>query len=202
MIMEISESEFYNNIRTSLIGKRISHVQYQELDYEDNLEYWEFSQSIHSVNMNVILTLHDKSIVQFNWDYYFDFYGVGIKLLESIDKREGLKTVSILSQHWKQVFNIPIKDVFVYWSESDSETQYFENDKLVNVVPEKIRLPQTLELQFENDESIFITAIEIKPRDVIYWSDHLTVLFDKMDFIKYGLHLDSKISVSEAVHKP
>jgi hypothetical protein len=199
MKMNKSELSYYTRIYDSLIGKLISNIFYEELDYQDSLEHWKFSDDVHSVDMNVILQLSDKSIIQLQWDHEFYSYGIGCKPLVIIENRENIKTVSISEKPWMAFLNSPIKDIIVYWSESESLTQEYENYKLVNIIPETIKLPQTWELQFEDNASIYLTAMEILPERISYWADHLTVLFNNADVKKYLLDKDLKISVRDAI---
>tara|TARA_B100000953_G_scaffold298155_1_gene294390 strand:- start:432 stop:626 length:195 start_codon:yes stop_codon:yes gene_type:complete len=58
------EQKYYNRILSKLIGRSIVGVFYEELDYQNNLEYWEFSKDIHSVDLSIIFRLDNNDLIQ------------------------------------------------------------------------------------------------------------------------------------------
>ena len=93
--MTEKEKKYYDRIKTNLIGQKIKEVFYEELNYETELEYWEYSNEIHSVDMNVIFQLENGQIIQIKWDNEFYCYGIGFETLNGITNRDGFKTIRV-----------------------------------------------------------------------------------------------------------
>ena len=62
--MTEKEQEYYERIKSSFIGQTIKEVYYEELDYDTDSEFWEMSNEIHSVDMNVIFRLDNDQLLQ------------------------------------------------------------------------------------------------------------------------------------------
>jgi hypothetical protein len=182
--MPKKEQTYYDSIKGLLLGRKIENVYYEELDYQNDEDYWRISESCHSIDMNVILELDNKEFIQIKWDNEFYCYGIGIEQLEKLDYREGIKTLTISqNKSWAELVNNRISAIKIYWDECQSSSTNY--------------LPQSWEMQFENDKKIWISALEIKDdSSPSYWADHLTVLFSENEQEKYKL---KKASIQHCV---
>lgn len=72
-----NEIDYINSISSSFIGQKIKEVFYEELNYES--EYWNYSNNIHSVDMNVILQIENGKLLQIKWDNEFYCYELVLK---------------------------------------------------------------------------------------------------------------------------
>ncbi len=173
--MTKKEQAYYNLIQRALVGRKIQNVYYEELDYQNGEEYWKVSDSCHSIDMNVILELDNKELIQIKWDNEFYCYGIGIEQLKKLDYREGIKTMAVSqNESWTELINNSLVEINVYWDECQSSSTNY--------------LPQSWELKFENDKNIWVSALEIKEDSSLsYWADHLTILFSEKEQEKYKL---------------
>jgi hypothetical protein len=172
ILMYKNEEEYYQFINNYLIDNRINEVFYEELSCFDDEEYWNLSDDIHSVDMNIILVLENGKILQIKWGHTFYSYGVEIEELMKINIREGIRTINMTYNHkWQNYLGKKIIDITVLWDASNS-----------------IKLPQTWQIQFENNEYVWISTFEItKGQTNYYWADHLTVFFKEENVKQYGL---------------
>ena len=85
------EKIYQDRINSDLVGQVIKEVFYEELNNESELEYWEHSNEIHSIDMNVILHLESGKIIQIKWDNEFYCYGIGFEKLQEIKKKKAQK---------------------------------------------------------------------------------------------------------------
>ena len=112
--MSNKELKYYHRINSTFIGRKIIEVYYEELNYETNSEYWEYSTDIHSVDMNVIFRLDNNELIQIIWDNEFYCYGIGFEKLTVINKRERIKTISLTENpNWKKLINKKITEINV-----------------------------------------------------------------------------------------
>ena len=143
--MTDKELKYYERINSAFIGRKIIEVFYEELDYETDSEYWEHSTDIHSVDMNVIFRLDNDELVQIKWDNEFYCYGIGFEKLNELNKREGIKTISLTENtNWKNLTDKIITEMIVLWDESFSqELHRVGNNFLLKGEKNKVTLPQT-----------------------------------------------------------
>ncbi|THV58246.1 hypothetical protein EZV76_12310 [Flagellimonas alvinocaridis] len=181
--------KYYERINSTFIGRKIIEVYYEELNYETDSEYWEYSTDIHSVDMNVIFRLDNDELIQIKWDNEFYCYGIGFEKLTELNKREGIKTISLTENaNWKNLTDKTITEMIVLWDESFSQELHKVNDEFIpKGENKKITLPQTWQIAFGN-QKIWISALEIKEDGTdSYWADHLTILFTNNGQEKYQL---------------
>ncbi|MBV7441344.1 hypothetical protein KRX57_07915 [Weeksellaceae bacterium TAE3-ERU29] len=184
--MDTLENKYYREIREYLIGKKVQEVYYEELDYQSENEFWEYSDEIHSIDMNVIFKLDNNDLIQIFWDNTFHCYGIGLKKLSQINShKELIKTINLSNhQNWRKLIGKKIEEIVVFWE------FVYEN--------ESTKLPQTWEIKFK-DEVIWISAMEFVKNDIeMYWKDHLTLFFTNNSQKEYKLtkrsDIQSKIS--------
>ena len=75
--MTEKQINYLNKINSIFVGQKIKNVHYEVILYEDQ-EYWEFSNEIHSVDMNIILELDNDKFFKVLWDNEFECYGIGV----------------------------------------------------------------------------------------------------------------------------
>ena len=179
------EQKYYNRILSKLIGRSIVDVFYEELDYQNKLEYWEFSKDIHSVDMNIIFRLDNNDLIQIKWDAEFYSYGVGFENLSQIEDKDLTKIISIKeNNNWKKVLNEKITDLIIYW---DNCTENNSNQGKNNSEKNFIQIPSIWEIEFQ-EQKIWISTFEIKEEsDNIFWADHLTIFFNDKNELKNEL---------------
>ena len=184
------ESDYIKRINSNFVGQKIKEVYYEELIYESDCEYWNYSNNIHSVDMNVIFKFENDKFLQIKWDNEFYCYGIGFEEIFKIESKEGIKTINVSeNDNWKTLIGETISSIEIYWDESES--QEFQN-KFGFMIPkgmkQKIKLPLSWKLKFINNY-IFISAFEIKDNEYnYYWADHLTIFFNEEELIKYKLN--------------
>jgi hypothetical protein len=176
--MTEKEKKYYDRIKSSLIGQKIKEVFYEELDYETELEYWEYSNEIHSIDMNVIFQLENGQIIQIKWDNEFYCYGIGFEILKGITKRDGFKTIDVTENpNWKNLIGKKISGINILWDISEGITTEYCGNRIVKSENTITKLPQSWEFKFENSK-IWISALEIKDGETdSFWADHLSVFF-------------------------
>lgn len=198
--MTDKEQKYYDTIRDLLIGRKITDVYYEELDYQNNTDYWELTADTHSIDMNVIFHLDNQDLIQIKWDNEFYCYGIGLERLEKLDYRENVKTIKVTgNQNWTELIDKEITDINVLWEIEDTKEHHYKNNKLTETKDVTIILPQTWELTFNNDKTIWISALELRDNEEpSYWADHLTVFFTDQGQEKYKL---KKASAQQRLRK-
>ena len=186
--MTDKEHKYYTAIKDLVIGRRIKDVYYEELDYQNDLEYWELSPDTHSIDLNIIIQFDNQDFVQIKWDNAFHCYGIGLERLEELNYRESIKTIKLsANKNWSALIDQEVTEVNVLWDLQDTREHHFINllkktKKLTSI------LPQTWEVKFSNDHTIWISALEIRENEEpSYWADHLTVFFTDQGQEKHGL---------------
>lgn len=186
--MTEKEQKYYERIKSSFIGQTIKEVYYEELDYGTDSEFWEMSDEIHSVDMNVIFRLENDQLLQIKWDNEFYCYGVGFENLPEIIKREGFKTINVSNNsNWKKIIDKKISGIKVLWDISEGVTTTYSEGSIIKKEKRITKLPQTWELNVEN-EKFWISALEIDDeKRTNFWADHLSVIFTTSEQEKWQL---------------
>ena len=186
--MTEKEQKYYERIKSSFIGKTIKEVYYEELDYDTDSEFWEMSDEIHSVDMNVIFKLDNDQLMQIKWDNEFYCYGIGFENLQEIIKREGFKTINVSNNsNWEKLIGKTICEIKVLWDISEGLTATYSGNKIIKKENSITKLPQTWELNLDN-EKVWISALEIDDdKRTNFWADHLSVIFTTREQEKYKL---------------
>ncbi|WP_299890692.1 hypothetical protein [uncultured Lacinutrix sp.] len=186
--MTDKEQKYYKRIKSSFIGQTIKEVYYEELDYDTDSEFWEISDEIHSVDMNVIFRLDNDQLLQIKWDNEFYCYGIGFENLPEIIKREGFKTINVSNNsNWKKFIDKAISGIKVLWDISEGVTSTYSENRIIKKENSITKLPQTWELSFDN-EKVWISALEIDgEKRANFWADHLSVIFTNHEQEKYQL---------------
>ena len=186
--MTDKEQKYYERIKSSFIGQTIKEVYYEELDYDTDSEFWEMSDEIHSVDMNVIFKLDNDELVQIKWDNEFYCYGIGFENLQEIIKREGFKTINVSNNsNWEKLIGKTINEIKVLWDISKVVTATYSGNKIIKTENSITKLPQTWELNLDN-EKVWISALEIDDdKRTNFCADHLSVIFTTCEQEKYKL---------------
>ena len=181
---------YHARIRNSLIGRKINDVFYQEIEYDSATESWNLDLMIHSVDMNVIFKLDNGKFIQIKWDNEFYCYGVGLENLDEGVKQSALKTINLNTNLlWTNIINKEITAITVLWDiDENAKETTFDKCKAVSTREFSIHVPQTWEIQFNFDNRLWISALEIKQdKKANFWADHLTLFFDNNGQEKYQL---------------
>ena len=186
--MTLKEKKYYENIRSTFIGRKIVEVYYEELDYGTDSEFWEYAPDIHSVDMNVIFLFDNSDLIQIKWDNEFYCYGVGFAKIQDLKNSERLKTIRLTeNKNWDKLVENQITGISVFWDVSAGTETLYENHVPMDTQKISLQVPQTWQIEFEG-EKIWISALEIKDgKTDSYWADHLTILFSNHAKEKFGL---------------
>lgn len=183
------EVNYHNRIISTFIGQKIEAIFYEEINYEENKEYWEFSKIIHSIDMNVIMKFSNGKLIQLFWDNEFESYGIGFIEIFELETKEGYKLIQVSDNiNWKNIIGKTISAIKVYWDESESQSLQKVFNYLIPIGRKThIRLPLTWEINFEG-ENLWISTLELRENgNPYYWADHLTIMFSEDDANKYSL---------------
>ncbi|CAL2093048.1 hypothetical protein [Tenacibaculum sp. 190524A05c] len=186
--MTEKEQKYYERIKSNFIGKKIKEVYYEVLDYDTDSEFWNISDEIHSVDMNVVFKLDNNQLLQIKWDNEFYCYGVGFESLPKIIKREGFKIISVSDNStWIKYIDKKISRIRVLWDISEGITTTHFGNKIIKKENSFTKLPQTWELNFDN-EKLWISTLEIDDDNrTNFWADHLSVIFTNREQEKHQL---------------
>ncbi|MFI2742311.1 hypothetical protein ACG2LH_06190 [Zhouia sp. PK063] len=182
MVATKKELDYYQKIHNAFIGRKIVDVYYEELDWPGNEnEYWEYSATIHSVDINVNFKLDNDQLIRIKWDNEFYAYGIGFDMITNREETEGLKIISLKEhRNWKSLINKTITEIVVLWDGNGNT----------------IKLPLSWQIEF-NNEKLWIATLEIYENEEnnYYWANHLTVLFTHKDQEKYELVKKASLKV-------
>ena len=188
--MEDKKQKYYDRLKNNLVGHEIKEIFYNKMNYGNDIENWNLSQNIHSIDMDVIFKMKNNKLVQVNWDNEFYSYGINIKGLNKINNIEGFKTIDLTSNSkWIKLLNKKILNVQVFWYiEKNVKEKMYDNNKNISEKSIQIEIPQTLEIRFETNDKIWISALEIlKDNKINYCTDNLTIFFNEEELLKYKL---------------
>jgi len=183
------EINYIKRANSTFIGQKISEVYYEEINYETDIEYWNFSENIHSVDMNIIFKLENGKLFQIKWDNEFYCYGIGFEEIHEVRIKDGFKMINVSeNQNWKSKILKNIISIDIYWDKSEIQSY---REIFSTMIPKgnikQIRLPLTWEMNIEN-EKLYISAFEIDENgNNNYWADHLTINFSESELKKYKL---------------
>ncbi|UUC45967.1 hypothetical protein [Flavobacterium cerinum] len=183
--MTKKEQNYYAKIKSDLIGQKIKRVFYDELHYATDDHFWEHSDSIHSVDMNILLEFENGKICQIKWDDTFYCYGIGFTILSDLEENKQLKTIEVTHhKNWSGIIDSELTKITVFWDESN-DFQH-TNKEMAGMTNNTIRLPLTWQMEFDKQQ-LWISALEIQENGYTsYWADHLTVFFNKEQLEKYN----------------
>jgi hypothetical protein len=158
----------FESICQELVGQEIIKATYYELDYGTD-SYWNDDPRFHSLDFGLDLETKQGNCFGITWGKEFAHYGVSVKK-ESLKHSLGdVKSFSATETiQWQKIIKRKIVDVKVTWS-------------WVQTPPaEKIPYPQDLIFEFDNQQQMFVSNLEIS-RDGSFWGgmNHITVFFDK-----------------------
>jgi len=154
-IAQQKEEEYIESIDSNFVGRKIQKVFYEEINYEIDSEFWEHSQNIHSIDMNVIFQLDNEKLLQIKWNNEFSCYGIGFEELSEIRLREGFKTIAVTAnENWLNKINREISSVKIYWKNIESQEYHSFLTIYIPKGRKKItRLPMTWRINIQ-EESI------------------------------------------------
>jgi len=173
MIKKDFENKFNCIINRTLIG-----VKYYEIEYSNKKPMWNWNKDFDSLDYGLDLEFNDKSIWGITWGSEFYQYGISIYQKSIKDILKGYIVWDVTKEiNWKKYLNQKIKKVKIYWDEVEEGLKRF-------------KFPQDVKIVFENDNSIYISAYEIRKDGFeMGMMDNITVFFDTKIAQKHNLKL-------------
>jgi hypothetical protein len=168
--MESEWINILNEVLKSLIGQKISSVQYAAIDYFDDKPYWDYGK-IHEVEHGVEFTTESGEIYRISWDDYDNGYGVYVAKKELVNFwNEALMWNVTEREEWKESLNQEITEIKTYWHEWNNEVTL-----------------QDMEFEFINGKKIwFIAARFDQEKDLLLTtSDDISIIFEEPSAFKY-----------------
>ncbi len=180
------EASYSKKIQSTFIGKKLVAVYYEEIGFPEDDEYWEHSNDIHSVDLNVIFRFENDEFAQIIWNHEFHNFGIGFEKLDKLDERDGIKTIEVTNNlNWKKLVKKEITEINVIW-DGGTSTEYSENPK---IKPKQVefKVPESWEISF-GESKTWISAFEIMENESNrFWADHLSVFFSESAQRKYNI---------------
>jgi hypothetical protein len=178
----------FDQIARSLVGETIEAVIYTEVAYEEGGPAWnEESPHFDSLDHGLDLHLGSGHICSVTWGSEFANHGLSFSStpLESWDRCASWPA----TQRWSHLVSTRITDVRLYWT-------YWENQD----TGKRRYFPQDLEIQFENGNSVTLSAFESRRSQdfAMIGMDHITVFFRAEDLKRFNLgKYSSGVATSE-----
>jgi len=197
--MKYNKEQYYRNLKEQLIGATIAEVYYEivyvtEEPFQETIgastafsEWWQLSQNIQSVDMNIIFKLDNGRLVQILWDCNFDYYGLGIEIREELNYQKAYKLINVTdNDNVSKIIGNKIKDILVSWDPGPTPLGIGEAD-----------IPLVWQIVFEEPVDMWIAAFELRDDNhPLYYMDHLTVFFNRNDLERYKLDCENIVSVN------
>lgn len=167
----------YETMLCELLGKTIKKVNYFEIDYgEPTFEM----QDHHSLDYGLQLETNDAETYYMIWDSQYFQYDLKFKkgtITEEFNPESKIKSHDVSqSEYWTDRIGEKIRVVKSYWSYVTTSGKH-----------NKTYYPQDIEIIFENELGLIVSAIEIRPDEQISGvTDHVSVFFDSETAKKYG----------------
>ena len=171
--------EVYEQALQDIIGNQIQRIHYYEILYDRPLYD---ADDHHSLDYGLQFTLTNGQQIYFIWDstYLSHHLKFEVGSIEQEFNTGSSIGVYEVSQHeeWLPFLHVPITAARSHWSYLTTFKGWFKKG-------ERTYFPETIELTFEHQKSIFIAAIEIREKgDIMGAMDHVSVFFDR-EVIEY-----------------
>ena len=170
--------EDYNNKILSLTNKKLVRVYYLQLNYHDNQPYWNnYSSEFDYLDYGLVFEFDDKTFYEIIWDSEFYQFGLSCKQINNLLDSDYTKVWDVTyNNSWKDLISHKIIGVKVFWETA------FENEQ-------EFDYPQDLDLTFENDKHIYLSASAyLKEEDIfVDYSDEVVVIFNQEIAKKYKI---------------
>ncbi|CAM1357812.1 hypothetical protein [Tenacibaculum xiamenense] len=171
-----AEKTKYDNELSVLINKSICEVSYFEINYgEPNYDLGDH----HSLDYGIQIEDHNGDTYYMVWDsqyYQFDLkFKRGHIINEFSSEPQIQKHIVSKSIYWINRINQKIKSIESYWS-------YVSHGNF-----KKTYYPQDIEISFENELNVIISALEIRSDGTVNsMADHVSLFFDSETALRYG----------------
>ncbi|MDF2188617.1 hypothetical protein [Paraflavitalea sp. CAU 1676] len=176
----MTEFEFEQQVR-SIESAVISNVWY-ETDEEDALPNTG-EPDYHAVSRAVYLQTADQRYFRITWADQLNIYhgfGASLKQVPLYPERNPQLIPAGHLPVWQQFFGKPVRSTTIHW-------QFVLHNMRHRLVPllgmgylRRTDYPQTIELLFDQETSLFFSALSIGENDqVATMTNHLTVFFSK-----------------------
>ncbi|MGJ8653577.1 MAG: hypothetical protein ACSHX8_09925 [Opitutaceae bacterium] len=144
---------------------RPAKIVYNEVEYNENKPYWNDSEDYDTVDFEIDIHGSKGECITIAWGAEFYQYGVSIR--ERSAPAPGRPWDVTDQSKWRTFIGREITGVEVFWS--------WAMDMSTAV---KSYYPQDIEIRFEGDQIIYISAFEIREGCGMGLMDNLTVFFD------------------------
>jgi len=161
-----------------LIGEKLIGVSYYEIAYENELRLWNSDSRFDSLDYGLDLELSNGKSAGIIWGSEFYQYGISIQKNSLQEQLRGNRKINATTQsRWRNLINSEITGVKIIWSWV----------KQSGLLKPKTHYPQDLLLTFSNNETVFISALEVTDTGHHGLADNLTVFFSQAEAIKFGV---------------
>jgi len=145
----------FNEKVQSLIGKRISAVEYLEIIYDEVNPQQMFNtrfKNVHSIDFSIILHTECRHKYEITWDGSFFQYGIGLAVDNNEFYTKSQKWDVTNTTIWQGTLHIEIADIDVTWE------KLVETDQNTHTKSEYL-YPQDMKITFNNSpKTILISA--------------------------------------------
>lgn len=158
-----------------ITSKTLIGVKYYEIDYSNKKPLWNWNKDFDSLDYGLDLEFNDGTTCGIIWDSEFVQYGISIIPNSLRNILNGFIVWDVSSEkNWETLIGQKIKAYKIFWDE------VFQDSK-------KFIFPQSIEIIFTNDCSIYISAYEIREDGLeMGMMDNITVFFDSKVAEKYN----------------
>ena len=168
----------FNEKVQSLVGKRISAVEYLEIIYDEVNPQQMFNtrfKNVHSIDFSIILHTECSHKYEITWDGSFFQYGIGLAVDNNEFYTRSQKWDVSNTTIWQDALHIEIADIDVTWE------KLVETDQNAHTTSEYL-YPQDMKITFHNSpKTILISAagfLNETDESVCGMLDNLTVTDD------------------------
>jgi hypothetical protein len=159
-----------------LIGKRIARVRYYEIDYQDVENMWQHDERFDSLDFGLDILTGDNCLLSITWGKEFTQYGISPNS-DNLPKSKGYRCIDVSkSSRWLDFVDTEITEVEIVW------------------VKDNFLYPQNLILSFDNNRSVYISALEIwEDGSCFDMMDNITVFFDHEIAKNFGVIINNEV---------
>jgi hypothetical protein len=120
----------FNSKINSIIGQKISDIEYVEINYENGKNFYTKFNNVHSIDFSIIIHTNENNTYEILWDGSFYQYGIGINVNSSINYSDAKKWNMKNDNFWKKYLNKEIIGISVLW---ETITVKDENKKIEKI---------------------------------------------------------------------
>ena len=181
----MSPSE-YNNLAEQLIGETLASINCFQLDSPNSENYWNTCSEFHTLDFGLDLIFESGKVYSLAWGDHFYQFDLQIKPFSISNEIAAFKKIDLTTnKNWSIYIGKCINDARPIWS--NITKSYGANkshgilglkQKFVNTHPDRtISFPETIVINFNNQKSLYISAVEIQDKKANLHADSITVFF-------------------------